>query len=294
LSGYGITDAQSMAKKGVANGYASLDASGKLTAAEAPAVAFTSLTGKPTTLTGYGITDALDLSNAQTISGAKTFADPVTLGGQTAEPTSPSDGTIWYNSTTAQLKAQIGGTAKVLQPVSEVFWLTPVAGDHVATALSSSSPPSVVLQPANTLRLYPFTSPADIDVRGLSIFVSTPTTAALTRLVIYDADAYGRPNALVIEPAAVDCSTAGVKTASVNLTFQRGQTYWLGARLNLAVALLSWQGSATPDINGGAPTSGLRKSVIRALAYGTTLPSPWNWSASEISGFAPTAIWLKL
>ena len=41
---------------------------------------FASLTNKPTTLAGYGITDAVTLNTAQTITGAKTFNTNITLG----------------------------------------------------------------------------------------------------------------------------------------------------------------------------------------------------------------------
>jgi len=41
---------------------------------------WTSLTGKPTTLTGYGITDAVNTAGNQTIAGNKTFTDTISAG----------------------------------------------------------------------------------------------------------------------------------------------------------------------------------------------------------------------
>ena len=257
-------------------------------------MAFATLTGTPTTLSGYGITDASSLSANETVAGAKTFSAPVILGGQTSDPASPSNGAIWYNATSAQHKAQIGGAAKVLQTGSEIAWLTPISGDHVMTTQFSSNAPQPVAQAANGLRLFPFAAPTDIAVRGMSILVSTAAASALTKLVIYDADANGRPNALLAESSALDCSAIGVKTAALTMTLQRGQTYWLGARHNAAVTLLASQGSATPDINGGAPVGSLRKSVSRAVTYGINAPSPWGWNAAEISATAPVAIWLQV
>lgn len=46
-----------------------------------PSYSFGELTGKPTTLAGYGITDAVTLGTAQTITGKKTFTD-ICLSGQ--------------------------------------------------------------------------------------------------------------------------------------------------------------------------------------------------------------------
>ncbi|NBZ88132.1 DUF2793 domain-containing protein [Stagnihabitans tardus] len=42
---------------------------------------FADLTAKPTTIAGYGITDAVDLGSTQTISGTKTFSGTVTFSG---------------------------------------------------------------------------------------------------------------------------------------------------------------------------------------------------------------------
>jgi trimeric autotransporter adhesin len=66
-------------EKGVANGVATLDGTGRVPAAQLPAsasVAFGAITGKPTTLAGYGITDggasyALPVATASVLGGVK-------------------------------------------------------------------------------------------------------------------------------------------------------------------------------------------------------------------------------
>ena len=49
--------------------------------------AYADLTAKPTTVAGFGLTDAVDLASTQTITGNKTFTGTVTLGAQTVVDT---------------------------------------------------------------------------------------------------------------------------------------------------------------------------------------------------------------
>lgn len=294
LAGYGITDAQGTFQKGVANGYAGLDASGKIPATQAPVVAFADVTSKPTTLSGYGITDALGLTTTQTISGTKTFSAPLVLGGQIVDPVNPANGSVWYNATTAQLKVQIAGAVQVIQPGQDIPWLTPVSGEYMMTTVSSNAATSALAQVANQIRLFPFTARVDTPIRGLALMVTTGVAASVAKFVVYDSDGNGRPSGLLVETSDVDCSTAGTKTASAALTLRRGQTYWLGVRHNGTASLAAWPSGATPDINGGQPSSAVRKSVQRTVAYATPSPTPWTWTSSEIAPGFPYAIWLMV
>ncbi|MBU9710139.1 DUF2793 domain-containing protein, partial [Paenibacillus sp. AK121] len=95
--------------------------------------AWSSITGTPNTLAGYGITDAVALSGAQTVGGAKTFSAPVILGAQASDPASPANGTLWFNSTSGQLKAQTGGAARIIDAQTDIAWLTPPSGEYMLT-----------------------------------------------------------------------------------------------------------------------------------------------------------------
>jgi hypothetical protein len=258
----------------------------------ASTVDWETITGKPTTLSGYAITDAMGISNAQTVSGAKTFSAPVVLTGQATDPTTPANGSMWYNSTTGQFKGQASGLARTLQSGQSIPWLTPSTGEYMLTTVASSTTTGALAQTANTLRMFAFTARADIAFRGMALLVTTAVAASLAKFVVYDCDSNGRPNARLLETADVGCSTIGAKTASAALTLRSGQTYWLGVRANGTAALATWAGSAAPDINGGTPTATARKSVLRTLTYATAAPSSWVWVASEVNAASPCAIWL--
>ena len=86
------------------------------------------ITGTPNTLAGYGIADAVGLTGAQTVGGVKTLSAPLILSAQASDPVSPANGTLWFNGTTGQLKAQTAGAARIIDAQSDVGWVTPPSG----------------------------------------------------------------------------------------------------------------------------------------------------------------------
>lgn len=112
LAGYGITDAYPLAG----------NPSGFLTAV--PAQSFASLTGKPTTIGGYGITDFNSLGDARwsLLAHTHTFASltsiPTTLAGYGITDAVPSSRTLTINGTAFDLSANrswtiVGGVTSV-------------------------------------------------------------------------------------------------------------------------------------------------------------------------------------
>ncbi|MGV8988253.1 MAG: DUF2793 domain-containing protein [Cypionkella sp.] len=252
------------------------------------------ITGKPSTLAGLGITDAVALTGNQTVGGTKTFSAPVILAGQTSDPSSPANGTIWYNSATNQLKAQSGSSTVILDAQQTVGWLTPASGDFMLTTMGAGGAMGTVAGAAGRIDMFPFTARADTAITGLAVNVTTLAAAALGKIAVYDTDANGRPNSLIVETADLDFSAVGVKTASVSITLRQGKTYWFAVRHSSTATLSTWATTATPDINGGAPVTTLRKSLRRTLAYGTAANATWGWLASEINAAAGVAVWLKV
>lgn len=88
---------------------------------------FASLVSKPTTLSGYGITDAVTINTAQTISGAKTFSTALTAAslkksGGTATQFLMADGSV--------------ATKKVASSVSTVDWTNNATHDLIIPTMS--------------------------------------------------------------------------------------------------------------------------------------------------------------
>ena len=58
--------------------------------------------------------------------------------------------------------------------------------------------------------------------------VTTLIAAALGKIVLYDADATGKPATLILETGDLDFSTVNLKEATVAQTLRRRITYWIG------------------------------------------------------------------
>ena len=162
------------------------------------------------------------------------------------------------------------------------------------TTMGPGGATSTLAGAAGRIDLFPFTARADNAVTGVAVNVTTLLAAALGKVVVYDSDATGRPNNLIVETADMDFSIAGVRTATLSITLRQGKTYWFGIRHSSTATLSTWLGTATPDINGGAPVTTARKVLRRTLAYATAATSSWGWLSSEINAGLATAIWLKV
>ena len=130
--------------------------------------------------------------------------------------------------------------------------------------------------------------------KGLSILITTGVAGAMGKIAVYKSDTNGRPAALLLETAAIDMSTATTRAVTVSQTLLKGQTYWLGLRTNAAPTIAAWAAGATPDINGGTPSTVLRKTLAKTVTYANAAPANWSWSSNDIGAGAAPAIWLMV
>jgi len=225
--------------------------------------------------------------------GRVRFPVGVALTGLATDPGSPGDGWLWHNSTTGQLRARLGGVTRILAD-QDVPWIAPAAGDYALTTSGAGGAATGVLAgAAGRIDLFPFIPRDDITVDRLSVNVTTLVGAALGKIVLYAADATGRPGALILETGDLDFSTVSLKEATVAQTLRRGITYWIGIRHSSTATLAAWASTATPDLNGGAPVTTARKVLRRTFAYATAAPGTWGYLASENNAGPGTAIWLR-
>ncbi len=225
--------------------------------------------------------------------GRVSFPAGVALEGLPADPASPADGWLWHNASTDQLRARIGGMTRILAD-QDVPWLTPVVSDYaLSTTGAGGAATGTLAGAANRIDLFSFIPRDDLTLDRLAVNVTTLIAGALGKIVVYSADATGRPASLLLETADLDFSTAGVKPATVALTLRRGVTYWLGIRHSSTATLSVWAATATPDLNGGSPVTTARKVLRRTMAYATAAPASWGYLASETNAGPGTAIWLR-
>ena len=235
----------------------------------------------------------LDALVADRNTGRVRFPVGIALTGLATDPGSPADGWLWHNSTTGQLRARLGGVTRVLAD-QDVPWIVPAAGEYALTTSGAGGAATGVLAgAAGRIDLFPFIPRDDITIDRLSVNVTTLIAAALGKIVLYAADATGRPAALILETGDLDFSTVGLKEATVAQTLRRGITYWIGIRHSSTAILSAWASTATPDLNGGAPVTTARKVLRRTLAYATAAPGTWGYLASETNAGPGSAIWLR-
>jgi hypothetical protein len=142
------------------------------------APAWGNVTSTPTTVAGYGITDAVTTSGAQTIAGVKTFTSEIVSAGLTSDPSGPVDGTQWFDSHIGAAKQVIGGrTRDTLADVitGDVMFWKPLAGTAAPTAVGLTGPTAVGTATAAT----PATTNRFTRMPRTEALVTTASTSAV-------------------------------------------------------------------------------------------------------------------
>ena len=239
--------------------------------------------------------------SAAPFSGALLLPDSLFPGGfgvpsLAADPGSPADGLMWYNSTTGQLRMRLNGLTRILD-AGGIPHQTPGTGDYVMTITGGSSGAlGTQIGAADRMDLHPFIPRGDLTIDRLSINCTTAVAASLVKIILYAADAAGKPTTLISETATLDTSTTGIKEATVALTLRKGVTYWVGLRHSSTATLSMWGSAATPELTAGSITVNPRKLLRRTLAFATAAPSTWGYLVSEVSSATTAlanAIWLR-
>ena len=218
--------------------------------------------------------------------------DVLDLTAQSSDPGSPADGSIWYNSTTKQLRTRTDGVTLTIDRQRDIPQLIPVTGEVMGTSAVTNTT-TTTAGAADRQDLYPFVPRADISITALSVNCTTGVASAQAKIVAYESDANDRPTNLLFESgSALDLSTTGVKSSSWTTTLRQGKTYWLGVRHSSTATISAWATGSMPHINGGSIGTAAKQSVRRTLAFGTAAANPWVWASSEIASNIAPSIWL--
>ena len=225
-------------------------------------------------------------------SGRAAFPQGARLGPVVTDPLSPTDGTIWYNSTTTQVRARINGATRILA-TDDIAFTQPGTGDFITTSMGSGTTTATAAGVAGRFDLFPFVPRGDVTCDQIAINVSTLVAAAQGKLVIYASNALGQPTTRLFESAVLDYSTTGFKTATIAITFRKGQVYWIGNRHSSTAALTTFATGATPDLTTSDLTLQLRKVLRRTLAFATAATDPWGYLSTETTNGSAVATFLR-
>ena len=144
---------------------------------------------------------------------------------------------------------------------------------------------------------FPWSVPTALPIDRLAIEVVGPLASAKSRLGIYRADGDWQPTDLVVDGGEVDCSTVGLKEATVSTTLEMG--LYVGAILCNAAPSLRWWQTGGPVPHGFGVYQGAGNFVLwfwrrSGVAYGP-LPAvgpKWNAALSTSVPF-PTALMVR-
>jgi hypothetical protein len=224
--------------------------------------------------------------------GRVSFPQGAQLGPLATDPSSPADGTIWYNSTTSQVRARLNGATRILAH-DDVAFAQPGTGDHLTTSMGSGTTTGTAAGVVGRFDIFPFVPRGDFTADLIAVNVSTAVAAAQGKLVIYGSNALGQPTNLIFESAALDFSTTGFKSAAINVAFRKGQVFWMGIRHSSTASTTTFAASATPDLTTSDLTVQLRKVLRRTLAFATAAPDPWGYLSTQTANGSAVATFLR-
>lgn len=157
-----------------------------------------------------------------------------------------------------------------------------LAGQYIDTAMNGTAP-TTIAGTANTIALSRFTPPATFTIDQLLVTVSTLIASALGRIVVYNSDANGRPNAPIFVSGDLDFGSTGDKTAAASLTFTAGTVYWIGLWSSSTATVRGIPVGGLPNL--GLLTSGATAYVTalrRTVTFvGGTAPNPWTFVVGD-------------
>lgn len=161
--------------------------------------------------------------------------------------------------------------------------MRPAAGKFIGNGLNATAL-GTQAQVANRTIVGAFTPAQDVPIDQLGVSVSTAVASATLKLVIFAADANGRPTTLLRETATIDAGTTGTKfTAITALTLTAGARYWIGLRSSSTAAVRTLGVGSAPAVTyTSAATPAIESALIRTETYANPA-ADWTYAASQHS-----------
>lgn len=162
-------------------------------------------------------------------------------------------------------------------------FVKPSIGRYAENRFNANST-STLVGVANRIDLVPWMVPYTYDIDQFGVEVSTLIASALGKVVIYSADAEGKPDALLYESGNLDFGSTGYKFANPGITLQAGTLYWFGIRESSTATLRRFGGADAIVIgrSSGAGTQTTSFTMIRrTVTFANPAPDPWVHNNSE-------------
>lgn len=252
---------------------------------EAHTQAWSTITTTPTTLAGYGITDAAALAHTHTagdVSGLGTLATQNGTFSGTSSGTNTGDNAV--NSLYSGLVSSRFG----LSP------MRPAAGEFLGNGLNAIAL-TVQAQVANRTVIAPFVQAYDVTIDQLGVSVSTFGAAQNAKAIIYAADANGRPSTVLRETANISAGANGTFMSAITpLDLVAGTTYWRGIRASGIFTVRAIGVGATWPLTYTAAATPVAEGTLILTETFATAAATWSYAASQHSNVLVPLILMRV
>lgn len=161
--------------------------------------------------------------------------------------------------------------------------MAPAAGEFIGNSMNATAL-GTQAQVANRTVIGLFIPAVSITIDQVGVSVSTLLAGATFKVVIYAADANGRPTTILRESGTIDAATNGTKFVAItSLTLTAGTRYWIGIRSSSTATLRTLGVGAAPALTfTNAATPVMESSLILTETYANASAN-WTYAASQHS-----------
>jgi hypothetical protein len=215
------------------------------------------------------IADLLEISNTTdfAFTGAGTDASPYAVDFTSAMKGSAA-------SVTARLKALSTSVMPISYPT--------VTGNYYDQGFDATARTTLGMG-TGQLALCRFIPGANFTIDQLAAY-TTVSGGTNAKIVIYDSDANGWPNALIKATASLVTAATSPITESYSYTFLANNIYWIGIHnANSGVTYRALALASLPSFgNTSISATSVYVGLSRTVTYASGPPNPWNYTSTDL------------
>lgn len=164
----------------------------------------------------------------------------------------------------------------------------PASGERVIIGALTGATTSGLACVANEQRISPWLASQDVTVDLADVFVTAVGGGGTANIVIFNADANGRPTTLHAQSSPIAIDGTGTKSAALSTTLTGGVMYWIGiwtsSTPSIRVTAATYAAHVGFDVSGASPAP--QYTLIRTVAHGGA-STDWVYSAAQTSTRLP-------
>lgn len=176
---------------------------------------------------------------------------------------------------------------------SPIGLLKPLSGAFIGNGVSASGF-AAIAGIANVVRIIPVMYDKEMVVDQALVSVSTAVAASNVRVVVFDADANGRPTTKLFESGNISGAALGTIAVAASFTFTARKLYWIGVHTSATTGLRALATSSSPVLSlTNAATPVMTRTLQATVTFGTLTDWP-TYANSQLSASIPALVLFRL